>query len=180
MKLTILKYGIVAAVIAGIAVLGLSKLEGYVDSRVQHYLDANPAQVYTATSKGIDLLKEAEKVTKGKFVKSLKDPIEQDSSDPVLGNPDADVTVVMFSARLSSQQDILNIIESLEIDSAEFLNELPKPYYAQKLDENLSLGEKLQIHGTPAFVVNGEVYPGVLSPEELLKIVTHARNSSAS
>jgi len=245
MKLTILKYGIVAALIAGTVVLGRSTLEGYVDGRVQHYLDANPAQVYAATSKGIDLLKEAEKVAKGKFVNSLKGTLEQDSSDPFLGNPDADVTVVMFSdyncgyckkshptlqaaldadsklrivikefpilgpmsqmaavasvavyrlapqhfglfqdkmfsTRLSSQQDILSIVESLGIDSDAFLQELPKPYYAQKLGENLSLGEKLQINGTPAFVVNGEVYSGALSPEELLKIVAQARNSATS
>jgi protein-disulfide isomerase len=245
MKLIILKYGIVAALIIGTIVLGQSKLEGYVDGRVQYYLDTNPKQIYAATTKGIDLLKEAEKVAKGKFVKSLKGTLEQDNSDPFLGNPNADVTVVMFSdyncgyckkshqtlqtalnadsklrivikefpilgpmsqlaaaasvafyrlapekfgmfqdkmfsSHLSSQQDILSIVESLGIDSDVFMNELPKPYYAQKLNENLSLGERLQINGTPAFVVNGEVYPGALATEELLKIVANARNSVTS
>jgi protein-disulfide isomerase len=245
MKLIILKYGTVAALIAATIVLGPSKLESYVDQRVQGYLDANPKQVYAATSKGIDLLKEAEKVAKDKFVNSLKGTLEHDNSDPFLGNPNADVTVVMFSdyncgyckkshqtlqtaldadsnlrivikefpilgrmsqmaaaasvafyriapenfglfqdkmfsSRLSSQQDILSIVESLGIDSDVFLNELPNPIYAQKLSENLSLGERLQINGTPAFVVNGEVYPGALAPEELLKIVAQARNSTTS
>jgi protein-disulfide isomerase len=245
MKLTLFKYAIIGAVTLGFAVLGYSQLEGYVDTRIQHYLETNPAEVYTATSKGIDLLKEAEKVAKSKFVNSLKGTLEQDNSDPFLGNPDADVTVVMFSdyncgyckkshptlqtalnadsklrivikefpilgpmsqmaaaasvvfyhlapekfgvfqdqmfaSHLSSQQDILSIVESLDIDPNVFLNELPKPYYAQKLGENLSLGEKLQINGTPAFVINGEVYPGALSSEELLKIVSQARHDATS
>jgi protein-disulfide isomerase len=86
----------------------------------------------------------------------------------------------MFRSTLSTEADIVAIVESLGIAKEDFLAELPKSLYSQKLGGNLSLGEKLQINGTPAFVIDGEIYPGALSSAELLHIVNQARNASTS
>ena len=245
MKSIIFKSVVAAILITGTIYITSPLLEAYVDNRVQAYLDRYPDKVYASTSKGIDLLKAAEQLAKTRFVHSLKSTLEQDSLDPVLGNPNATTTVVMFSdyncgyckkahptlqalldsdddlrvvikefpilgpmsnlaamasivvhqlepeqyhlfqekmfaTRLTSQNDIVAIAETIGISASVLLQELPKLRYSKKLNENLILAEKLQINSTPAFVINGKIYLGALSTQDLQALVSQTRQITGS
>lgn len=244
MKSIVFKSVGAAILLAGTIYITSPLLDTYVDNRVQAYLDRYPDKVYASTSKGIDLLKAAEQSAKTRFVHSLKRALEQDTLDPVLGNPKAQTTVVMFSdyncgyckkahptlqvlldadddlrvvikefpilgpmshlaamasivvhqlkpeqyhlfqekmfaTRLTSQNDIVAIAETIGISSTVLLQEIPKLRYSKKLNENLKLAEKLQISSTPAFVINGKIYLGALSTQDLQALVSQTRQVNA-
>jgi len=214
----------------------------YIDDRVKAYIEDNPAQVYRAASKGIDILKEQEQIAKQRFIQSLKPTLENDVEDPSIGSDNPDISVVLFSdyncgfckkshpeiqkllqaddnvrvvikefpilgemsqvaalsslaintlypekfvafqdhlysSNLRSIDEVFAIASSLGISTEELRAEIGKPVHQQKLAANLMLGEKLDINGTPAFVIDGEIYPGALSAEELIRIINEKRTA---
>lgn len=220
--------------------IGQLQLESYVDERVQNYIVSNPALVAQAAGQGIQLLREAEQVARQKFIKSIQLELEGNSSDPAMGNPEADVKIVLFSdyncgycrkvhpvlesllasddklqvivkeypvlgpvselaaltalavnhlypekyndfqrivfqTNLSSEDDILAVTSSLDMNTEQIVAEIERPEHKTKLQENLALGNRLQVNGTPAFVIDGDLYPGALSAEQLRVIIDKVR-----
>lgn len=242
MNSLIVNIAVVVAILFGAYFVAEPKIDNYVDERVKAYVNENPEWIATTAGQGMHLLKNAEKVAKTQFIKTLQSELESDDSDPTVGSSDADVKVVLFSdyncgycrkvhsglesllaaddslqvvvkeypvlgrmsqmaalaglvvnsvspdkyvvfqsklygTRVSTQDELLSITASLGIENEKMMAEFANPRYAKKLQNNLALGERLQVNGTPAFVIGGELYPGALSVEQLQQIIYQVRNN---
>jgi protein-disulfide isomerase len=70
---------------------------------------------------------------------------------------------------------IFEIAKSVGIDPAKLKTAMADPSVKAKLSDNLELAQKLQINGTPAFVVDDQILPGAVDLETLVAAVETAR-----
>ncbi len=70
---------------------------------------------------------------------------------------------------------ILEIAKSVGIDPAKLKTAMADPAIKAKLDANFELAQKLQINGTPAFVVDDRMMPGAVDLDTLMAAVELAR-----
>jgi protein-disulfide isomerase len=70
---------------------------------------------------------------------------------------------------------VLEIAKSVGIDPAKLKTAMADPSVKAKLSDNLELAQKLQINGTPAFVVDDQILPGAVDLETLVAAVETAR-----
>jgi protein-disulfide isomerase len=70
---------------------------------------------------------------------------------------------------------ILEIAKSVGLDPAKLKTAMADPSVKAKLNDNLELAQKLQIGGTPAFVVDDQIMPGAVDLETLVAAVEAAR-----
>jgi protein-disulfide isomerase len=70
---------------------------------------------------------------------------------------------------------ILEIAKSVGLDPAKLKTAMTDPSVKAKLNDNLELAQKLQIGGTPAFVVDDQIMPGAVDLETLVAAVEAAR-----
>ena len=84
--------------------------------------------------------------------------------------------VALMSARGSlGEQQILDIAERVGVAPAALQAEMQKPEIEEKLRANIELGQRINVRGTPAFVINGEIVPGAVSLDALKEMVSAAR-----
>lgn len=74
-----------------------------------------------------------------------------------------------------SEQKILDIGERVGIDPATLQAEMQKPEIEEQLRANVELGQRINVRGTPAFIINGEIVPGAVSLDALKERVSAAR-----
>ncbi|MFO1127972.1 MAG: DsbA family protein [Rhodospirillales bacterium] len=70
---------------------------------------------------------------------------------------------------------IFEIAKSVGIDPAKLKTAMGDPAVKAKLADNLELAQKLQIGGTPAFIVDDQIMPGAVDMETLMAAVEAAR-----
>jgi len=86
----------------------------------------------------------------------------------------------LFEKTLGSEKDLLDMASAAGIDGAALLTEMATPENNQSIQQNQALGSKLGINGTPAFIIDGVLYPGAMSGEQLAEIVKNIRASRAA
>ncbi|MFO1152951.1 MAG: DsbA family protein [Rhodospirillales bacterium] len=72
---------------------------------------------------------------------------------------------------------VLEIAKSVGIDPGKLKTAMADPAVSAKLSDNLELAQKLQIGGTPAFIVDDQIMPGAVDLETLVAAVAAARKS---
>jgi protein-disulfide isomerase len=83
-----------------------------------------------------------------------------------------------MSARGSpGEQQILDLAERVGIAPKALQAEMQKPEIEEKLRANIALGQRINIKGTPAFIINGEIVPGAVSLDALKDLIRAARES---
>ena len=70
---------------------------------------------------------------------------------------------------------VLEIAKSVGIDPAKLKTAMADPAIKAKLNANLELAQKLQINGTPAFVVDDRLMPEAVDLDTLQEAVQAAR-----
>jgi protein-disulfide isomerase len=70
---------------------------------------------------------------------------------------------------------IKNIAERLGLDHTRLLKDMADPKLAAQIARNASLANALNIHGTPAYVVNDQIIPGAIDAKSLARIVEKHR-----
>ena len=70
---------------------------------------------------------------------------------------------------------IKKIAESLGLDHARLLKDMADPHLAAQIARNAALANTLNIHGTPAYVVNDQIIPGAIDAKSLARIVEKHR-----
>jgi protein-disulfide isomerase len=89
--------------------------------------------------------------------------------------------VALMSARGSpGEAQILDLAERVGVDPVALQTEIQKPEIEDKLRANIALGQRINVKGTPAFIINGEIIPGAVSLDALRELVSAARESEPS
>lgn len=84
-------------------------------------------------------------------------------------------TAVMRMSRDITAPAIEAEARKLGLDTVRLMHDMEDPALQKKIDENLKLAQKLNIQGTPAMIVGGEILPGAVDAAELKRAVSDAR-----
>lgn len=79
--------------------------------------------------------------------------------------------------------EIKNIAERLQLDFTTMVKDMDDPKLVESIQRNARLANALEINGTPAYIVGGQIIPGAIDANSLANIVTaerakHANNES--
>jgi len=74
-----------------------------------------------------------------------------------------------------NEEAILGVAQSVGLDIARLKTDMNAPEAEAVLKHNFELGDALNIKGTPAFIVGGEVIPGAVDIDTLKKKIAAAR-----
>lgn len=85
----------------------------------------------------------------------------------------------LFIKALASEKDLLQLAKSVGIDGKALLLEMDKPEYDEIIQQNQALGSSLGIDGTPAFIIDGKLYPGAMGQEQLTSVIKTVREKGA-
>ncbi|HAM46977.1 MAG TPA: hypothetical protein DCO73_04485, partial [Alphaproteobacteria bacterium] len=70
---------------------------------------------------------------------------------------------------------ILQIAADTGLDRDKLAEDMQKAYIADIIRKNRQLAARLEISGTPAFVIGDAIVPGVASLEQMQQLVAQAR-----
>ena len=73
-----------------------------------------------------------------------------------------------------SEEKIFEIAENVEIDITKLKIDMEDPAIEILLIDNENLAKKLNIRGTPTFIINGKLYAGALEFEKLKALIDKA------
>ena len=76
------------------------------------------------------------------------------------------------------ENKIYSTAENLEIDIVKLKEDMNKPEIKKILEENEELARKLNIRGTPTFLINGKLYAGALELSKLKAIINQSLEDS--
>ena len=91
------------------------------------------------------------------------------------GKYDAFHTAMMASRGPITDSTVFQVAASVGLDVDQLKRDMAAPEIAQALKDNLALADVLDIHGTPAFIINDHVVPGALDLDALKTMVADAR-----
>jgi len=77
-----------------------------------------------------------------------------------------------------TEEIIFKIAKSIEIDVDKLKVDMQNPKIDLIIQENESLARKLNIRGTPTFIINGKLYAGALELDKLKSIIDNALSKS--
>lgn len=77
----------------------------------------------------------------------------------------------LFSKRISSLEDIYSVATSIGLSENEMKTCITSQKFLPKTTKETELAQKISINGTPAFVINGKLYPGYRPFESFDKII---------
>lgn len=84
---------------------------------------------------------------------------------------------MMESKGKLTQSRIEDLAVSVGLDLAELSAALQDPKVGSVIDDNLNMAHALGINGTPAFILDGKIYHGMRSGDDLRALVAEARKS---
>jgi protein-disulfide isomerase len=82
--------------------------------------------------------------------------------------------LMQFRGRLS-EAVIFKIANKIGIDTTVLGSDMSQPDILNHLRRTKSLGKRLIIRGTPAFIINGSISPGALNKQQLLNLIIPAQ-----
>ena len=85
-------------------------------------------------------------------------------------------TLMITRSRLS-QDWIMTLAEGIGLDMDRLKKDMDSTEVTEQIGANLDLARQLGIRGTPAFIIDGKVFPGVLEPAQLKQLIKDARKS---
>lgn len=84
-------------------------------------------------------------------------------------------TALMASRGNLNSEKVLRIANKLAIDTEALTKNMKNKSVNKELSMNMQLSERLNISGTPAFVIGNQLTPGAISLDEIKKLVELAR-----
>ena len=76
-----------------------------------------------------------------------------------------------------SEESLMRVASSVGLDTARLKKDMGDKAIEAALAANAALADELNIHGTPAFIIGGKLYPGVIDLKTMQKAVAEARKS---
>lgn len=87
-------------------------------------------------------------------------------------------SAVMMHKGTKSAGAMKKIASELGLDPEQLEKDAGSSQIQEELDKSLSVAREIGIRGTPAFIINGELYPGYLGEEGLRQSIEKARENS--
>jgi protein-disulfide isomerase len=91
------------------------------------------------------------------------------------GKYDAFHTAMMAARGNITDDTVYQVAASVGLDVDKLKHDMASPEIAQTIKDNMKLGDTLDIHGTPAFVIGDKVVPGAVDLDALKTMVADAR-----
>ena len=85
-------------------------------------------------------------------------------------------TLMITRSRLS-QDWVMTLAEGIGLDVETLKKDMGSTEVTQQIDANTDLARQLGIRGTPAFIIDGKLFPGALEPDRLKQLIEDARKS---
>lgn len=85
---------------------------------------------------------------------------------------------LMDTAGQKDVQALEKIAQDIGLDVKKMHEDANAPETAQLVDKSMSVARDIGVQGTPAFIVNGTLYPGYLGPDGLKESIEKARGKS--
>ena len=85
-------------------------------------------------------------------------------------------TLMITRSRLS-QDWVMTLAEGIGLDIERLKKDMGSTEVTQQIGANLDLARQLGIRGTPAFIIDGKLYPGALELDRLRELIEEARSS---
>jgi protein-disulfide isomerase len=86
----------------------------------------------------------------------------------------------LMNDRVSSKDEILKIASGLGLDTAAISTKMDSEEVTAIIEKNRKLASEIGIHGTPAFIINGDFVPGAIEYEEMKQHIKAAREKPAA
>ena len=83
----------------------------------------------------------------------------------------------MFETDIKSEQDIYDVAKDVGIDQEKLVAEMKNPAIHTTLRKITALASDLGISGTPAYVIDGYLYPGALTKSQLVAAIKKVRDN---
>ncbi len=77
-----------------------------------------------------------------------------------------------------TEENLRAAADKAGLDGARLIADMQDPAIQARIDANLKLAEKLNIHGTPAMVIGDTLVPGAVSLKDLAQLVAQTRGHS--
>jgi protein-disulfide isomerase len=74
----------------------------------------------------------------------------------------------------------IGVAKEMGLDIARLQKDMDSPDVRAALQENMGLGDKLGLTGTPAFIIGEEIIPGAVGLEPLKHVVSNVRQCGKS
>lgn len=74
-----------------------------------------------------------------------------------------------------TEDSIFRAAAEVGLDVPALRDAMDAPWIREEIVANLRLAESIGVRGTPAYVINGEVLPGALPPDQLFGVIEQAR-----
>jgi protein-disulfide isomerase len=74
-----------------------------------------------------------------------------------------------------SEEGIYDYAEKAGLDVAKLKTDMESETVKGYIEANLELGQKLQIRGTPAFIIGNQIVPGAIPADEMKNLINKAR-----
>jgi protein-disulfide isomerase len=87
---------------------------------------------------------------------------------------DYHVKVMESRGRVNGER-ALTVAKEMGVDMARLQKDMEAPEIRTALQENVGLGDKLGLTGTPAFIVGDEIIPGAVGLDPLKQVVASVR-----
>ena len=84
---------------------------------------------------------------------------------------------LMISRSRLSQDWVMTLAEGIGLDVERLKKDMGSTEVTQQIGANLDLARQLGIRGTPAFIIDGELFPGALDLDRLKQLIEDARKS---
>lgn len=81
----------------------------------------------------------------------------------------------LMKTRITGKESVLAIASELGVDPIQLEEKMNSKEITDHIDENRRLAATLGIRGTPAFIINGQLYPGALDYDTLSQQVKNAK-----
>ena len=95
------------------------------------------------------------------------------------GSAPADVPAVGNHRTVSDRpRRVLRTAEEVGLDVARLQQDMESPEVTGQLEKNMNLADRLEIRGTPAFVIGDQLVPGAIPPATVRKMIADARKGT--
>jgi protein-disulfide isomerase len=84
---------------------------------------------------------------------------------------------LMTDVQKVNRDSALRLAKSLDLDVEQLKADMTSDEVQRVVQDTLELGRRLQIRGTPAFIVGDQVAPGAISKDQLTQMIQQARKS---